>query len=391
MFQRHAGDRQHIGLGLEPATGVFAAQHIGQTFQHVDTDGTLARDPVARHRVIALRGILGRGNGHKARGRCFGKLLQAFGKRPQNQTQPGRRGFQQKRHENGELTKTQTMFAQGAARLLVQLFNLIGDGAARQDAQAFDHAKGKATGQPGQRLIPAEVQQGFKQGRDLAVDKMLQPALHLLGNVNACLIIDKGLNLGFQGIVTGHQFANGLIAPHQSTLFGEINFRVGRVVKTIRAQMKMWGQRLKRRLVQCFGFFARGLCILTEPEPFQTADEFAFYRHFTRVAHFGQEGLLLLEPAQQNTGAPVHKSLRQARVKRIRQSVFYSARLATPMTFVTYPPVALCHIGPGADKGQPPGQGINLTIGAVNPLDLACQPIVGYLTRLVNKSKYLRQ
>ncbi len=92
--------------------------------------------------------------------------------------------------------------------------------------------------------------------------------------------------------------------------------------------------------------------VLAEAEPFQTADEFALDRHFALVVHLGHEALLLLEPAEQNAGPPVHKSLRQRGMKRIRQAVFYRARLAAPMNFVRDPAIALRDIGPGADIGE---------------------------------------
>ena len=115
--------------------------------------------------------------------------------------------------------------------------------------------------------------------------------------------------------------------------------------------------------------------ILTETEPLKTADELACNRHFALVIHLGHEGLLLLQPPQQHGRAPVNKSLRQSAMQRIRQSVFYSARLGAPMAFVISPALALRNIGPGADIGQPFRDGINVAARFIYPREGLFQPI----------------
>ena len=81
--------------------------------------------------------------------------------------------------------------------------------------------------------------------------------------------------------------------------------------------MELRLQGRNRRLRQRPRLIRRCRGILPEPEPFQTTDEFAFDGHFTFVIHLGLEGLLLLQPPQQNRCAPVDKSLGQCRVQRV--------------------------------------------------------------------------
>ena len=209
------------------------------------------------------------------------------------------------------------MLAQGTTGVLIQRLHVIGHLTARDDAQVFDHLERKATGQPVQRLVRSQIQQRFKQRGNFAVNEMLQAALHFLRHIGPGFVIDKRRHLRFQRIGTGHQLAHRLIAPHKATLFGEINFRIGRVIEPIRAQMEMGGKRLNTCLTECLCLLPRCVLVLTEPEPFQTTDEFAFDGHFTLVIHLGQKGLLLFEPPQQHGCAPVHKSLRQTLMQRI--------------------------------------------------------------------------
>ena len=97
---------------------------------------------------------------------------------------------------------------------------------------------------------------------------MLQAALHLLGHIGARFVIDKGHDLRLERIGARHQLAHGIRAPHQATLFGEINFGVGRVIEAICAQMEMRRQRLQAGLSQRFGLLPGGLFILPEAEAF---------------------------------------------------------------------------------------------------------------------------
>ncbi len=293
LFQRHAGNRQHVGFRLEPATRIFGSQHVRQPFQHVDPDRTLARIAVTGHGVGALGAIRHGGDRDQTGGRRFGELGQPLGKRPQNQTQARRRRFQQEGHKNSELAKADAVLAQRAARILIEGLDLVRDGGTGQNAQCLDHAKGKSLGQTAQRFVTLHGDQRLEQGRNLAIDEMLQAALDLLCDIRACHIIDKHLDLRLERIGPCNQFAHRRRAPHQAALFGVVNLCIGRVVKPIRAQMKMRGKRLKGRRLDCLGFGCTGPLVLTEPEPVQLADELALDSHFTCVIYFGHHGLLL--------------------------------------------------------------------------------------------------
>ena len=98
--------------------------------------------------------------------------------------------------EHSELAKADAMFTQGRTGLLVQRLDLFGDVAARDDAELFAHPVGKALGQPGQRLVAHQRQQGFKGSGNLAVDKMLQTALHFGNDLGASFFVHKGNNRG---------------------------------------------------------------------------------------------------------------------------------------------------------------------------------------------------
>ena len=244
------------------------------------------------------------------------------------------------------------MLAQRAARLLIQRLHILGHVAARQDTQPFDHAEGKAPRQTGQRLVALHRQKRLEQRGNLAVDEMLQAALHLLRHIRPGLVIDKGRHLRLHRVRSGHQLAHGLIAPHQPALFGKVDLGIRRVVEPVRAQMELRRQRLQRGRFQRLGLGPGRAFVLDEPEPLEPTDEFTFDGHLTFVIHIGQKGLLLLEPAQQHGRAPIHKSLRQTVMKSIRHPVFYSATHLAPMAFVPHPAVALRDISPRADIRQ---------------------------------------
>ena len=68
---------------------------------------------------------------------------------------------------------------------------------------------------------------------------MLQTALNLFSDIRSCLVIDEGLRDGFERVGTGRKLADRMAAPHQTALFRKVDFRVRRVVETVRRQMEM--------------------------------------------------------------------------------------------------------------------------------------------------------
>ena len=130
------------------------------------------------------------------------------------------------------------MLAQCAARILIQFLDLSGHIIARNHAQMLDQPECKAAGQTGQRFVARHRQQRVKQCSDFAVDEMLHPATHFVGNIGACFVIDESLDQRTTDLGPLHHLAHRHGAPHQAALLGEIHFRVGRVVETVRAQME---------------------------------------------------------------------------------------------------------------------------------------------------------
>ena len=238
--------------------------------------------------------------------------------RPQHQTQARRGGFQQQWHENGKLAKTDAVFAQGGAGILIQILDLGRNLGPWHDAEILDHAEGKATRDWRQSIVLGQVQQRFEQCRDLAINKMLQTALHLGGDIDAGLVIDECHGLRFQRIIARYQLAHGMFAPHQPALFGKVDFRIGRVIEPVGQQMELRRKGCHTGSAQGLGLVGIGGFVLRKAEPLKTANQLPFDRHFTFVVHFGHEALLLLQPAQQNGCAPINKSLCQPRMQRVR-------------------------------------------------------------------------
>ena len=131
------------------------------------------------------------------------------------------------------------MLAQESARILVQCLHIVCHHIARQHAKPFNQLKRESLGQPGKRFVFLHFKQRLEQGLYLAIHEMLQSTLHFFGNIRPRNIIDKGFDTRLQGVLTRDQFANRSRAPHQSTLFREINFGIWSVIKTVGAQMKM--------------------------------------------------------------------------------------------------------------------------------------------------------
>ena len=377
LVQRHAGDRQHIRRRFKTDPAVLGAQNVRQPLQHINPDRPGARGVIARQGIMAARHFRQVRDRHQTWRRAFGKVLQPGPQAPQHQTQTGGGGLQQQRQEHRELAEPHAMLAQCSPRVLIQRLHVTRHIVALQYAHRLDQTEGKATGQTGQSLIPAHRGQGFKQGRNLAVDEMLGTPAHLVGHIGASFRIDENLDLRAQSLATLHHLADRRTAPHQPALGGVVHLGVRRVIKPVRPQVEFGFQRRKGHRAQRLRLFRRLGCVLLKPEPVQLAHEFATYRDFALVIHLGHEGLLLLQPPQQYAGAPVNKSLRQRQVEGIRQAVFYCTRLVTPMAFVLNPAFALRNIGPGANIGQTFRDGINVAARFVDPFYRLFEPIGG--------------
>ena len=209
------------------------------------------------------------------------------------------------------------MFTQGTARILIQRFDIICHDIARQNAKPFGQTERKAARKPGEGFIAAHGKQGFEQRCNLAVDKVLKAAADLVGHIGASLFIHKRLDRWPCDFAALDQFAYGHGAPHQATLFGKIQLGIGRVIETVGPQVEFRAQGLFGSLPQGARLIRAAAGILPETEPFKTADEFAFNRHFTFVIHLGHEGLLLFQPPHQNGCAAVNESLSQRGMQRI--------------------------------------------------------------------------
>ena len=209
------------------------------------------------------------------------------------------------------------MAAQNRPRVLIQRLHIVGHRVARQNAKPFNQPEGKTPRQTLQGLVPAHRQQRLELRCHLAVNEMLQATADLVGHVEPGFFIDKGLGLRLQRFGPGNQLAHSRGTPHQAALFGEIQLGIRRVIKAVGAQVEFRLQRLVGRLPQRARLVGRGRRILAKAEPFKTADEFAFHRHFALVVHLGHKALLLFQPAHEHTGAPVYKSLGQPRVERV--------------------------------------------------------------------------
>ena len=275
------------------------------------------------------------------------------------------------------------MFAQRTASILIQRLHILGHLGAGQNAEILNQLESKATGQAGQRVVLAQPQKRLEQGRDLAVDEVLEAAFHLLGHFRPGDIVDKDFDLRLQRVAASGQFAHRGAAPHEAALFGEVNLGVRGVVEPVGAQMELRSQGL-----QCGGFhrfvFSRTRALVhPKAEPVQLAYKFTFNGDFTGLVYIGHHGFLLSKPAQQYTRAPIYKSLSQTLVQSVRQAVFYDTRRVAPMAFVLCPALALRNVGPCANKRESFGQRINVAIGSINSFDLSCEPIIGDISALV--------
>ncbi len=101
-----------------------------------------------------------------------------------------------------------------------------------------------------------------------------------------------------------------------------------------------------------------------------------FDHDLTRRGDFGFHHGVLSQAAHQDAGAPVDKSLGQARMQGVGQTVLYLTRDALPMLWIVKPIISIGDEGAGADNADPRGQRVDVAIDPVGRCDLPGNPVV---------------
>ena len=131
------------------------------------------------------------------------------------------------------------MFAQLAARVLIQRLDVIGNIGPGHNAQRLDQLKPDALGQAGQGLVLFHVEKRLEQRRDPAVNPMRQPPPDLFRHIRARLIIHEWRDRRRQRIRALDQLANRIGAPHEPALIGHVELGIGGIIHAIGAEVEL--------------------------------------------------------------------------------------------------------------------------------------------------------
>jgi hypothetical protein len=175
---------------------VLSAQQISQAFKHINRISAIAHTTYndIRYTFCAMP-VSARSS--PIRVEAFGKLIKALGQRPSTEAVSGRLPTrndiktvncpnQMPCLRSRRVRPDQTLFATSA----------VTSAPVNPAPHRFDHAKAESACCAGHRLV-ALVIKGSKGGN--AVNKVLQPSLHLLGHIRAHLVVDKMPSPGFNG------------------------------------------------------------------------------------------------------------------------------------------------------------------------------------------------
>ena len=125
----------------------------------------------------------------------------------------------------------------------------------------------------------------------------------------------KGCDLRRQRVGAGDELADRMLAPHQAALLGHVDLGVGSVVELVRPQRQRRRERRKSGLAQGARLIRVGGGIEAEAEALKPTDELVVDRDFAVLSDSRHQALLLLQPAHEDAGAPVDKSLGQLHVQ----------------------------------------------------------------------------
>ena len=184
------------GVASKPARLSRGAQHVGQPLQHVDADRPRAGRVIARQRVMPARHLGQVGDRHQPRRRAFGKLVEPVVQRPEHQPQPGRRGLQQQRQEDRVLAEAHAVLAQRRRAPPDPAPSRRRRHRSRGSTpSASTSRKAKPRASPVSVSSRLSASSGSNSAATLRSMKCCKPAAHLLGDVEAGLLVDEGLDL----------------------------------------------------------------------------------------------------------------------------------------------------------------------------------------------------
>ncbi len=241
--------------------------------------------------------------------------------------------------------------------------------------------KRDAAREAGDRLVIAHRNQRLELLGDAALHPMHQAPLDLLDNGWLDGVVDESLCARRKQFVPLDQLAYRGLVPDKPALFGHAYCRVGREIEPVCPAREFPLERAQRGRAQGLDLIRRCSFVHRKAEAVDPAQILALDGDLALVVHLGHEPLLLLQPPHQHARAPVDKSLRQAGMKRVRQPVLDRAGRGLPLRRILDPSDAIGDIGPGPDIGEPLGQRIDVTVGAVDAPDLPCDPVGRYTAR----------
>ena len=82
-----------------------------------------------------------------------------------------------------------------------------------------------------------------------------------------------------------------------------------------------------------------------------------------------------IEPANEGRRTHIDEPLGEPLMQRVRQPVLDRPGALLPLGGVLQPVAAVGNVGPGADRGDAPGERVDVAVGAVDMADLLCDPV----------------
>jgi hypothetical protein len=206
-----------------------------------------------------------------------------------------------------------------------------------------------------------------------------QPVHHALARGALKLFACNDVEPRLERLVACLEFGDRRAVPDQTSVFGEVNRRVGR-----RRQPRRPGRDLERDhrfgcTAQHRPMHALRLQIGHEYKSLQAADIFALHQHLAVARHRRHKILVLAQSLHQDACAAVDEPLRQTLMQSVGKLILYRTRALLPMRRILEPVRPVRNIGPGSDVSEAGRQRVDVAIRPVDARHLTREPLFGNL------------
>ena len=191
------------------------------------------------------------------------------------------------------------------------------------------------------------------------------------------VLVREEREIRLQRILACGEPANLLVLPDDLSFARQGEGGVRRGGKTVRTCSELMNEHFGGCVARGLSMNASGCLVWCEAEPFELADIMLLDNDPAVLLDLREQAVLVAHALHEHARPLVDEALGQLFMERIREPVFDIPGLRLPMIRVFQPFAAVRDKRPGPDMSYAVRERVDIAVGPVGLLHLACEPILG--------------